>query len=94
MKSALFVLAGLVTLVSACEARSAAAPPNLHDAMKNVVTVQTQVIWDVGNQAQDDHGSPGLRELSHAVLVSGAEGAPLTGTPRTSTPPACCCSRL
>lgn len=63
MKSSLYVPASIAILVAAHEAHSAAAPPNLHDLMKNVVAVQTQVIWDVGNQAQDDHGNPDATKL-------------------------------
>ena len=63
MKSSLCVLAGIAILVGAYEAHSAAAPPNLHDLMKNVVAVQMQLIWDVGNQAQDDHGNPDASKL-------------------------------
>jgi hypothetical protein len=32
--------------------------------MKNDVAVQTQVIWDVGNRAQDDQGNPDASKLS------------------------------
>lgn len=63
MKSSLYVLAGIAILVGAYEAHSAAATPNLHDLMKNVVAVQMQLIWDVGNQAQDAHGNPDASKL-------------------------------
>jgi hypothetical protein len=63
MKPSIYVLAGIALLAGAHEARSAAPPPNLHDLMKNVVAVQTQAIWDVGNQAQDDHGNPDATKL-------------------------------
>ncbi len=38
--------------------------PISHDLMKNVVAVQAQVIWDIGNEAQDDQGNPDASELS------------------------------
>lgn len=34
--------------------------------MKNVVAVQTQVVWDIGNQAQDDQGNPDASKLAAA----------------------------
>jgi cytochrome c556 len=34
--------------------------------MKNVVAVQTQIIWDLGNQAQDDKGNPDASKLKPA----------------------------
>ena len=63
MKSSLHVLGVVAILAGAQAAHSAAPPPNLHDLMKDVVAVQTQVIWDVGNQAQDDHGNPDATKL-------------------------------
>jgi hypothetical protein len=63
MKSTLYVLGGIAILAGTHDAHSAAAPPNLHDLMKSVVAVQTQVVWDVGNQAQDDHGNPDATKL-------------------------------
>jgi len=56
---------GVVALLAtAYEVQSATASADLHDLMKNVVGVQTQVIWDVGNRAQDDQGNPDASKLS------------------------------
>lgn len=57
MKSSLFLLAGSLIFASAY-AGSPAAPPNLHELMKNVVAVQAQAIWDVGNNAINADGNP------------------------------------
>jgi cytochrome c556 len=55
-----FALAGTSTF-------SAEAPsPNLHNLMKNVIAVQAQVIWDIGNRAQDDHGDVDPKKLTAA----------------------------
>jgi len=64
MKPLACVLSSSVLLGVACGVRSAAAPADLHDAMKNVIAVQTQVVWDVGNAAQDDQGNPDASKLS------------------------------
>ncbi|HEV8331988.1 MAG TPA: cytochrome c [Steroidobacteraceae bacterium] len=64
MKTFACVLGASVLLVVAYEVHPAAALPNLHDPMKNIVAVQTQVIWDVGNQAQDDQGNPDASKLA------------------------------
>ena len=64
MKSFACALGASVLLIVAYEVHSAASPPNLHDPMKNIVAVQTQVIWDVGNQAQDDQGNPDASKLA------------------------------
>jgi cytochrome c556 len=57
----------LMSAALACTAAHAASPPpaaaNLHDLMKKVVALQAQVIWDVGNQAQDDKGNPDASKL-------------------------------
>lgn len=66
MKPLAYALGCSVVLVAAHEVHSAAAPADLHDLMKNVVAVQTQVIWDVGNQAQDDQGNPDASKLAAA----------------------------
>ena len=74
MKSSLCLLGGI--LLSACaSAADSAAPPNLHDLMKNVVAVQTQVIWDVTNDAQDDNGEPAPAKLKPADWVKLADAA-------------------
>lgn len=64
MKSLPYVLGGIAMLVAAHEVHSAAESPNLHSLMKDVVAVQTQVIWDVGNRAQDDQGNPDASKLA------------------------------
>jgi cytochrome c556 len=40
--------------------------PNLHELMKNVISVQSQIIWDIGNRAQDDEGNIDARKLTAA----------------------------
>jgi hypothetical protein len=62
MKSSLFLLGGGLLSVTAYAAIPSAAP-NLHELMKNIVAVQAQVIWDVGNKAQDDQGNPDASKL-------------------------------
>jgi len=64
MKLLPYVLGASLVLVAWYEAHSAAPPPNLHELMKNVVAVQTQAIWDVGNKAQDDQGNPDAARLA------------------------------
>jgi cytochrome c556 len=66
MKPIAWVLGCSVMLAAAYEVHSAAAPADLHDLMKNTVAVQTQVIWDVGNRAQDDQGNPDASKLAAA----------------------------
>jgi cytochrome c556 len=51
-------LSVIAMLAIASQVHSATASRDLHDLMKNVVAPQTQVIWDVGNRAQDDQGNP------------------------------------
>jgi len=76
MKSSLFLLGTSLLLATAYAADPAppAAAPNLHHLMKSVVAVQTQVIWDVGNNAQDDSGNPDASKLKPAdwAKVAGA----------------------
>ena len=66
MKPLTYVLGSIGMLVAAYEVHSAAAPADLHDLMKNVVAVQTQVIWDVSNGAQDEQGNPDASKLTAA----------------------------
>jgi cytochrome c556 len=66
MKPYIYVLGCTAMLVAAYEVHSAAAPADVHDLMKNVVAVQTQVIWDVSNGAQDDKGNPDPSKLTTA----------------------------
>jgi hypothetical protein len=65
MKSSLFLLAGSLIFASAY-AGSPAAAPNLHALMKNVVAVQAQVIWDVGNHALDADGNADASKVKAA----------------------------
>ena len=74
MKTSWLVLAGGLM----CAGANAANPTpsaNLHDLMKNVVAPQAQVIWDVGNQAQDDQGNPDASKLKPADWTKMAAAA-------------------
>jgi hypothetical protein len=66
MKPLACVLGSAALLVAAYEVHSAAAPADVYDLMKNVVAVQTQVIWDVSNEAQDDQGNPDASKMTAA----------------------------
>jgi hypothetical protein len=57
-------------------AANTATPPNLHAHMKNVVSVQAQVIWDTANKALGDDGNPDASKLTAADwnLLIGAAG--------------------
>jgi len=44
----------------------ASAPPNVHESMKNVVAVQMQAVWDLGNKAMDDNGNADASKLTAA----------------------------
>jgi cytochrome c556 len=63
MKTSLVLLSVALACSAAHAANTTHAPPNLHDLMKKIVAVQAQVIWDVGNQAQDDKGNPDASKL-------------------------------
>jgi hypothetical protein len=65
---------GLV-IATAYAADPAPAAPNLHHLMKNVVAIQTQVIWDVGNNAQDDKGNPDASKMKAADWTKAAAAA-------------------
>lgn len=65
MRSSVLLLGGPLLWVCAYAAGPATAP-DLHQLMKNVVALQAQVIWDVGNQAQDDQGNPDASKLKAA----------------------------
>jgi hypothetical protein len=73
MKSTALLLIGGVLVASAYAASTPA--PTLHDLMKNVVAVQTQVIWDVGNNAQDKEGNPDPSKLKAADWTKAADAA-------------------
>src|ERR1044072_9357878 len=66
MKKLAYVLGSTAMLVAAYEVHSAAAPADVHDLMKNVVAVQTQIIWDVSNGSQDDQGNLDASKMSAA----------------------------
>jgi cytochrome c556 len=77
MKSSLWTVGAAALCISAFAATPAATTPNLHDLMKKIVAVQAQVIWDVGNQAQDDEGNPDASKLKSAdwtrIVTAGAQ---------------------
>jgi Cytochrome C''. len=64
MKPLSHALGVIAMLAAASEVHSATVSRDLHDLMKNVVATQTQVIWDVGNRAQDDQGNPDASKLA------------------------------
>jgi uncharacterized protein YPO0396 len=74
MKSSVFLL-GCGLMVAGVYAADTAPAPNLHQLMKNVVAVQTQVIWDVTNNAQDDKGDPDPTKLKAADWSKLADAA-------------------
>jgi hypothetical protein len=48
---------------------SATPMPTLYQAMKSIIAVQTQTVWDIGNQAQNDKGDPDPKKLKDADWV-------------------------
>lgn len=60
----LLACSGLVALSAL--AASPGTAPNLYELMKNVVAVQTQVVWDIGNKALDEEGNPDASKLTPA----------------------------
>lgn len=61
------LLLGCALMVAGVYAADTPAPaPNLHELMKNIVAIQTQVIWDVGNTAQNDKGDPDASKMKPA----------------------------
>jgi hypothetical protein len=50
-------------------------PAYLHDAMKNIVAIQAQVIWDVSNDAVNDAGEPDATKLKAADWTKIANAA-------------------
>src|SRR5690242_13974033 len=68
MKRSLLLLAGglLCTSGYAANPAPAGAPANLHELMKNIVAPQTQVVWDIGNNALDDQDNPDASKLKPA----------------------------
>lgn len=53
-------------IAGAYAAGQAPAAPNLHELMKDVVAIETQVVWDVGNEALDDNGNPSAAKMKQA----------------------------
>jgi cytochrome c556 len=51
------------------------ASTTLHEAMKNVVAVQTQIVWDVSNEASNDAGEPDASKLKPADWAKIANAA-------------------
>jgi cytochrome c556 len=90
MKSSLLLL-GFGLVAAGVHAADTAAPaaPNLHELMKNVVAVQTQVIWDVTNNAQDEKGDPAPSKLKPAdwAQVGGAAGKVKDALQKLATAP-------
>jgi hypothetical protein len=74
MKSSIFLLSSALLLASAY-ATDPAPAPNLHELMKDVVAVQTQLIWDIGNNAQDEKGNPDPSKLKAAHWSQAASAA-------------------
>jgi hypothetical protein len=66
MKSSLLIIGAAALCIPAFAATPSAPSPNLHELMKKIVAIQAQVIWDVGNQAQDDEGNPDASRLKAA----------------------------
>lgn len=60
------LVGGVLLFASAHGTGAAGAPPNVHELMKTVIAPQTQVVWDVGNIAQDDAGNPDASKLKAA----------------------------
>ena len=71
------VLSCSALLAMSALAASTPTPPNLHAQMKNVVAVQAQVIWDIGNKALGDDGNPVASKLTAAdwnqLVVAGGK---------------------
>jgi cytochrome c556 len=66
MKASLLALVGILTFGAANAADKApatAGAPNLHELMKAIVAPETQIVWDVGNNAQDADGNPDASKL-------------------------------
>jgi hypothetical protein len=75
MKSSLLLLSCGLLAVGAYAADKAPTTPNLHEIMKKVVAVQTQILWDVGNTAQDDSGESSAAKLKPADWAKAATAA-------------------
>lgn len=66
-------LAAAALLTTYGQAQEAA--PTVHQAMKDVVAPQVQVIWDVSNNAMDDDGNPDASKVSAAQWQQIVEAA-------------------
>jgi cytochrome c556 len=66
MKIRLILAAVSFLGVWAATGQSATPGPTLQHTMKSIVAVDTQIVWDVGNQAQDDKGDPDPTKLKNA----------------------------
>jgi cytochrome c556 len=78
MKTIARVLIGslVVGLAAAVVVEAAdSKPAYLHDAMKNIVAIQAQVIWDVSNDAVNDAGEPDAAKLKAADWTKIANAA-------------------
>lgn len=74
-KSSVLLLGCGLMVAGVCAADKAAAAPNLHELMKNVVAIQAQVIWDVGNNAQNEAGDPDPSKMKPADWAKVATAA-------------------
>ncbi len=88
MKSAVFLLTAGLAIACASAAENA-APPNLHELMKNVVAVETQAIWDVTNNAMNDNGDPDPSKIKPAdwARLSDAAGKVKAAAQKLATAP-------
>ncbi len=75
MRASILLLGGCGLVAAGVYAADKASPPNVHELMKNVIAIQTQVIWDVGNNAQDDAGNPDASRMKPADWAKVAASA-------------------
>lgn len=66
MRGSMMALAGAALLLASEIAVSQAPVPTVHEAMKDVIAPQTQVVWDVSNNLMDDDGNPVASRLDDA----------------------------
>jgi len=64
MRRLLLGLAATGLTIAAVHAQAPA--PTIQMAMKTVVAPQAQILWDVGNEAMDDNGTPDAKRLTAA----------------------------
>lgn len=65
MKHSLWLTGGALVALNALAASPGTAP-NLHDLMKDVVAVQTQIVWDISNNVQDNLGNLDASKMTAA----------------------------